>query len=299
MHQLDWAKGVLLEDICKMLPSWWHAVITEHTHFCLSLQEQIPLVSLIAVTSRHSTKPPSQLAAAFQRTSVEKPRNDWHGSSFLEVVSPQGQSTARKPLFPALCAHCTQMTSRSEAACKAPPPAVIPAEGTNWLLITKIIRLHLQCSSQHCLWSGNQSPRLFHCMRRVQPWFPGRGDRIEGSSACLGRSDMGLSSAFGLPYLCREGAGKLTKGSACSLSYDTDWQPLLRKWPRNVATHRGNCCFTHASAKELMPSSFPPHWVPRLQEDKTQQIKQKLSYLLSLLAGTNYVSRQQSKTQRR
>lgn len=57
----------------------------------------------------------------------------------------------KETVFPALCPHYKQMTSLSKAACEAPPPAVIPVVGTYQPLITKIIRLHLQRSSQYRL----------------------------------------------------------------------------------------------------------------------------------------------------
>lgn len=71
------------------------------------------------------------------------------------------------------------MTSPREAIRATPPSAVISASGTYQPLVTKIIRLHLQRGSQCCLWSGNRSPELFHCVStaRVNTGIPGSWKR--------------------------------------------------------------------------------------------------------------------------
>lgn len=135
----------------------------------------------------------------------------------------------KETFFPALCPHYTQMTSLGKAACKAPSPAVIPAIGTYQPHITKIIRLHLQRSSQHRLWSGNWSPGLFQCVRRVQikrgslgSWKRGQ----EWGKQCMageGMADVWCRSALGLLYLHTFAQSVFTKGFGCSL--EVWWGP--------------------------------------------------------------------------
>lgn len=48
--------------------------------------------------------------------------------------------------------------------------------------------------------------------------------------------------------------------------YDRDWQLLCRKWPRNVAAHRGKGSFTHASAEEMVSPSVPLPPAPQIPE---------------------------------
>lgn len=192
----------------------------------------------------------------------------WRNPEMTGTGSLRGGLTTRaehckETFFPALCPRCTVMTSPGKAACGAPRPAVIPARGTYQPLITKIIRLHLQHSSQHRLWSGNWSPGLFDCVMRVRINRGSLGFLEEGTGmreVMHGwgglMSDSAQLRAPLLAYLCTQGASVFTQGSL--EKQHGDWQLLFRKWQRNVAAHRGKCSFTHASAEEMVSPSVPP-----------------------------------------
>lgn len=128
------------------------------------------------------------------------------GTGFLRGGLTTRAEHRKDTVFPALCPCCRHMTSLGQAA----PPAVISARGTYQPLITKIIRLHLQYSSQHRLWSGNRSPGLLLCEKgtdKQESALVSWKKRQEGSSAWLVRSDAWFSSALGLLYLhtCAQG----------------------------------------------------------------------------------------------
>ena len=196
----------------------------------------------------------------------------------------------KETFFPALCPRYTQMTSLGKAACEAPPPAVIPAVGTYQPLITKIINLHLQRSSQHRLWSGNWSPGLFHCVRRVQINSGSLGFLEEGTGAreaMHGWGGLRFDSAQHSVSTCiplHTGSWYVYKGlwslagsmmgtgSFCS-GIDQEMEPLAS----------GNCCFIHASVEEMVPPSVPPPRLPKLQKDETQQMEQRLMLPSSFL----------------
>lgn len=257
-------------------------------------------------------KPPSQLAAAgtFSK-SICGEAQKWLAWDLLEVVSPQGQSTARKVFFPALCPRYRQMTSLGKAARKAPSPAVIPAVGTYQPLITKIIRLHLQRSSQHHLQSGNWSPGLFHYVRRVQinrcslgSWKRGQ----EWGKQCMaGEVWWWFSSVLRLLYLHTFAQSMYTKGSGCLLEV---WQGLAASAQEvtKKCSHLQTQLWLHP---RFCRRDGPPHLLllpssPDCRRTKHNKWSWDWCYYLSFLKlvlalahGTNYVSRQQFKTQRK
>lgn len=180
-----------------------------------------------------------------------------------------------------------ELTGR--AACGAPPPAGIPAGGTYQPLITKIIGLHLQHSSQRRLWSGNWSPGLSDCVMRVRInrgslGFLEGGEEwgkqcIAGEVWCL------IQLSWGLPFLHAFAHRELVcflRALLAPWRFNRDWQLLFRKWPRNVAAHRGKCSFTHASAEEMVSPSVPPPPAPQIPEgqDTTNGAETDVTILL-------------------
>lgn len=217
----------------------------------------------------------------------------WRNPEMTGTGSLRGGLTTRpeqckEPFFPALCPHCTPMTSLGKAASassnssprnipathnqnyQAPSPTQQPTPPLKWKL------------KPRAFWLCDEGAD-----KQRQPWFPGRGDRNEGSNAWLGRSDVWFSSAQVSPfaYLCTQGAGVFAEALAARWRYHRDWRLLFRKWPRNVVTHRSKCSFTHASAEEMISPSVPQPQLPRFQKDRTQQMEQKLMLLSFCKAG--------------
>lgn len=162
----------------------------------------------------------------------------WRNPEMTGTGSLRGGLTTRaeqckEPFFPALCPHCTPMTSLGKAASasgnssprnipathnqnyQAPSPTQQPTPPLKWKL------------KPRAFWLCDEGAD-----KQRQPWFPGRGDRNEGSNAWLGRSDVWFSSAQVSPfaYLCTQGAGVFAEalattgtGGSCSGSGQEMW----------------------------------------------------------------------------
>lgn len=153
----------------------------------------------ISITSRHSAKTATPFGSSWHPFK----EHQWR-SSETSGTGPLrgGPATAGKLSFPPLCPRWAQMTSVCEAGRAAPSPALISALGTYQPLVTKIIGLHLQHGSQHCLWSGNWSPGLFRCVSIVQintgnlgSWKRGKERGKQYAADIWVVSALGLSSS--------------------------------------------------------------------------------------------------------
>ena len=226
-------------------------------------------------------KPPPQLAAAgsFSK-SICGEAQKWLARDLLEVVSPQGQSTARKPFSsPLPSLHADDITRhgclRSASTSSNSRHRSIPATHNQ----------NYQAPSPTPPLKWKLEPRAFSLCeegtdKQRQPWFPGRGERSEGSNPWLGRSDAWFGSALGLLCLhtfAQREPGRLQRALVARWRCDGDRRLLPRKWSRNGATC--NCCLTHTSVKEMV---LPP--APQIAEgqDTNHRAETDITILLFL-----------------